>query len=168
MTQTESTIETALHERLRRLEATEEIRRLKHRYAEICDNGYKGDDFAELFTPDGVWVSNTFGTVRGRRELSAFISQIGEQHFTWAMHYMNCLNIDLSADCTRAHGTWQLLQLATQRDARGAVPILAAATYHDELIHDGTRWKFDKVTAQFHQVVDIRHGWTDPPLEGPG
>lgn len=151
-----------LRRRVRRLETIEEIRGLKHRYAQACDNGYDGARFAELFTANGTWTSNTIGTVTGHAELAAFIDRAGVTEFSWAIHYMTCMGIDLAPDATRAHGTWQLLQLATSRD--GAEPLLATAIYEDDLVHDGDGWKFETVRVRFHHVVDVRQGWRTAPL----
>ena len=44
-----------LETRLARLEAVEEIRVLKARYAAVCDTGYDPDGMTPLFTTDAVW-----------------------------------------------------------------------------------------------------------------
>ena len=61
----------SLERRLARLEAAEEIRQLKARYAEVCDTGYEPERMVPLFTADAVWDGGErFGADRGvdRRE----------------------------------------------------------------------------------------------------
>uniref|UniRef100_UPI003F58606C nuclear transport factor 2 family protein n=1 Tax=Mycolicibacterium obuense TaxID=1807 RepID=UPI003F58606C len=156
----------AMGERLARLEACEDIRRLKHRYAYICDTGYDGEAFANLFTPEGVWESNTFGLVHGHQEIRDFISRIGDTEFSWAVHYMTCLDIVLGCDATTATGTWQLLQLCTRISTGQAEPILATAIYQDQLVLTDGGWRFSTVSVTFHHVTDLRTGWGPHLLPG--
>ncbi|MFI7166350.1 nuclear transport factor 2 family protein [Rhodococcus erythropolis] len=160
--------EQTIHQRLARLEALEEIRRLKNRYADVCDNGYDGSAFAELFTIDGVWESNTFGTITGREDLRAFIDKIGDEEFSWAIHFMRCLDVVVSQEVATACGTWQLLQLSTRKAAEESEPIIATAIYRDELVRTDSGWKFSKVSVTFHHVADFRQGWGPSVLPGIG
>ena len=41
--------------RLQTLEDIEAIRKLKFRYASLCDYGYQAEELATLFTEDAVW-----------------------------------------------------------------------------------------------------------------
>ena len=48
-------------QRLARLEAVENIRRLKHKYCWYCDQGYDPDGIIGLFAKDGIWDGGPFG-----------------------------------------------------------------------------------------------------------
>ncbi|SDD12106.1 SnoaL-like domain-containing protein [Mycolicibacterium neoaurum] len=156
----------AVRRRLDLLEAREDIRRLKHRYAYICDTGYDGEAFANLFTPEGIWESNTFGVVRGHREIRDFINRIGDTEYSWAIHYMTCLEVDLDESATVATGTWQLLQLCTRISSPEPEPVLATAIYRDDLVKTDDGWRFRKVSATFQHVTDMRSGWGPNLLPG--
>ena len=45
----------SIEERVQRLEDESEIKRLKAKYCEFCDNSYDADEIASLFIQDGVW-----------------------------------------------------------------------------------------------------------------
>ena len=57
---------TTLEERVLRIEDIEAIRSMKMAYARYCDDDYKADEIAELFTEDGVWDGGVFGVYNGR------------------------------------------------------------------------------------------------------
>ena len=60
---------------LKRLLDIEAIRALKYRYARLCDDGYPPDELAAMFTEDGVWQSDLFGTYKGREAIRAWITE---------------------------------------------------------------------------------------------
>jgi SnoaL-like domain len=61
-----------LEERVQRLEDIEDIRRLKIRYAGLCDAQYDLDGLASLFTDDAVWDGGSdFGVYQGKQAIQA-------------------------------------------------------------------------------------------------
>ena len=117
----------ALERRLAVLEAVEEIRRLKSRYADLVDDRYargapRGPEeladrarrIAELFTEDAVWDGGpALGICRGRSEVERRMAQ-PTLLFSW--HYFVKPHIEVEGE--RAHGRWDLLAPCTTSDGR--------------------------------------------------
>lgn len=55
-----------LERRVQGLEDSEEIKKLKVRFAKYCDNNYDTDKLGELFTEDAVWHGESSEEFRGR------------------------------------------------------------------------------------------------------
>ena len=50
-----------------KLQAAEDIRHLKARYARVCDTGYTPSEMIPLFTKDAVWDGGALRPPRGHR-----------------------------------------------------------------------------------------------------
>jgi hypothetical protein len=115
----------ALEARLARLEAEEEIRRLKARYGELVDARYGRDGprpraeieplaagIAELFTEDAVWDGGSgLGLCRGR---AAIRERFLEPTLRFSWHYFVKPRIEVLGE--HARGTWDLLAPCTTGD----------------------------------------------------
>jgi hypothetical protein len=62
-----------LERRLQVLEDAEAIRKLKARYAALCDSQYDADGIAMLFTEDALWESPGLGRFEGREAIRKFL-----------------------------------------------------------------------------------------------
>src|SRR6185312_9099723 len=97
-----------LETRVAKLEATEEIRRLKARYAEVCDDGYDAKRLAPLFTKDAIWDAGPeFGRYQGHEEIYRFFDEVSDR-ITWASHLMIDPSIEVADDVENATGRWYL------------------------------------------------------------
>ena len=84
--------------RLARLEAIEDIRMLKARYADVCDSGYDPVRMRPFFTADAVWDGGPrFGRYEGVDAVCEFFAGISGQ-ITWALHYMVAPAIEVADD----------------------------------------------------------------------
>ena len=70
-----------------KLQAAEDIRHLKARYARVCDTGYKPEGMAPLFTKDAVWDGGRFGRYEGIDAICGFFDGVSAD-IVWALHYM--------------------------------------------------------------------------------
>ena len=86
-TRTEETTWRILRTRSRKLQAAEDIRHLKARYARVCDTGYKPEGMAPLFTKDAVWDGGRFGRYEGIDAICGFFDGVSAD-IVWALHYM--------------------------------------------------------------------------------
>ena len=86
-----------LEERVQRLEDIEDIRKLKIRYAGLCDAHYDDPDgLAALFTDDAVWDGGSdFGVHHGKQAIRAFFAGVSKQ-ISFALHYMIGHAIDIA------------------------------------------------------------------------
>ncbi len=93
---------TEIEERLARLEAESQIRRLEARYCDTWDAA-RAEEWAAVFTEDGVFrradVHGMAGHVkRGRTELAEFCRTLQEGYGRF--HMLNTVDIDVTGDDT--------------------------------------------------------------------
>jgi len=106
---------SSIEQRLQTLEDIEEIRRLKVRYAELCDEGFDPDALVSLFTDDGVWDAGEFGRFRGHRDMRAYWSETAAVT-QFALHYMANHVVDVAAGGIEGRGRCYLLATATREN----------------------------------------------------
>lgn len=148
-----------IEERLAALEAIEEIRKLKARYAAACDDNYNADAIAALFVEDAVWDGGALGKAEGREAIRKFFRG-APKFFPFAMH--NVMNPIIDVDGDRATAEWNLLQPATM--AKGNQAVWLAATYHDEYVRVGGEWKFKRLTVTPRFLTTYEEGWARKPF----
>ena len=118
--------DSAILERLERLEAESEIRRLVARYFRICDDlgpDTPFEELGELFTSDALWegrgrYAKAFGRYEGREAIVAMIRAycLPEPHFTMTGHFFGAEDIVVTGEI--AHGKWMMLQTSDYADGR--------------------------------------------------
>ena len=144
-----------LEERLERLEAAEQIRALKMRYAQLCDAGYPTDQLEQLFIADAVWDGgDAFGHHEGWPAIRAFFDGASTQ-ITWAMHYTVAGDIHVADDGRSARATWYLWQPMTFDDTA----VWLIARYADSYVVDAGEWKFSKIALDVQALTPIDRGW---------
>ena len=147
---------STLEERIARLEAIEEIRELKAWYCAHCDDGYRPDALAELFTKDGVIDAGPFGRHEGREAIRRYFAEISNS-IVFAAHLVT--NPIIAVEGPRATGRWRLLVPATMvREGRKeAVWILG--DYRDEYVREDGRWRFSNVALEINFIAPHDTGW---------
>lgn len=140
---------TSLESRVQRLEDIEEIRRLKLRYALLCDNGYDPDALADLYTEDAQWIPTVNEHYTGRASIREYWASVSDE-YSFAMHYMTGHSIDILPSGTEATGTWYLIEPAT---VSGKATWLSAS-YTDRYEKVDGVWKFSYVELhiKFHTL----------------
>jgi hypothetical protein len=155
----------ALEARLARVEAEQEIARLKARYGELVDARYDrrgprpreqieplARQIAELFTEDAVWDGGAgLGLCRGRSELRARFLE-PTLRFSW--HYFVKPRIEVAGD--RARGTWDLLAPCTTRDG---VATWMAGVEDDEYARVDGRWLHSAMKLRVVFFAPHERGW---------
>jgi uncharacterized protein (TIGR02246 family) len=142
--------------RIAKLEAVEEIRSLKARYAKACDIGYSPSAMAPLFTADAVWteVTGRFGTHEGRDAICAFFGGVSSS-ISWALHYMIAPNIQVADDLQSATGTWYLWQPCTM----DGEAVLLAGTYADTYRNEMGTWRISRMEVKLETITSLHEGW---------
>jgi hypothetical protein len=149
-----------LVERVAALENIEAIKRLKARYAILCDTGYDPDALAALFTEDGVWDGGeTWGRYEGRLSLWAFFDRASSM-LPFAMHYMINPLIEISGN--EATGQWHLFQATTYAATNDAV--WGAGRYFEEYVKDDAGWKFRTIRLESMFWTPFDSGWVRKPF----
>jgi SnoaL-like protein len=160
-----------LEERLQRLEDLEAIRLLVHRYAELCDDGYKAAPLAELFTEDAYWTASSpdgaisYGEYHSKAEIRDFFAGVSEVLGPMTLHYVMAPAIELRGDGT-AHGTWYTLVPATMktRESPAGEAVLIGSTYYHEYAKVAGAWKFSRIETTIHFRSPVKSGWVESPF----
>jgi hypothetical protein len=155
----------ALEARLARVEAEQEIARLKARYGALVDARYDrggpkpraqveplAQQIAELFTEDAVWDGGPgLGLCRGRAEIR---ERFLEPTLRFSWHYFVKPRIEVAGD--RARATWDLLAPCTTRE--GVASWMAGVEDDEyELVHG--RWLHSAMKLRVVFFAPHERGW---------
>ncbi len=149
-----------VEERLQRFEDIEEIRRLKVRYAEVCDCGFNADEIIELFTPDGVWDAGEFGRFTGE-EMRPYWQETARMTRA-AMHYIVNHVVDVEPNATEAEGRCYLLATAD----RAGTAYWMAVKYEERYRKWEGRWRFAEMKLLPVFMTPFDETWAQPPPSG--
>jgi hypothetical protein len=155
----------ALEARLARVEAEQEIARLKARYGALVDARYDrggpksraqieplAQQIAELFTEDAVWDGGAgLGLCRGRAEIR---ERFLEPTLRFSWHYFVKPRIEVAGD--RARATWDLLAPCTTRD--GVASWMAGVEDDEYAVVDG-RWLHSAMKLRVVFFAPHERGW---------
>ena len=153
-----------LGRRLARLDAIEDIRMLKARYADVCDTGYDPVRMRSFFTADAVWDGGPrFGRYEGIDAVCHFFAGISSQ-ITWALHYMIAPIIEVAADGETATGSWYLLEPCTIVTDEGPRAMVITGRYSDRYRREPNGWKFSEVLLDCQTISPLDEGWARRPF----
>lgn len=164
----EVAVEPTLEQRVARLEAIEEIRRLKHRYLRACDLK-EPDAFRDCFVTQGAYID--YGPRLGRFEDADGIAEVfrrialekvDDRYNVLDMHHALQSDIDVVAPA-EAVGRWTLR--FRQVDRRAGVERVSAIEYDDRYeVEDGqwrirscqvrVLWMLEKPLVEGHLIVE--------------
>jgi len=145
--------------RLQRLEDIEAVRQLKYRYTALCDEDFKADGIAELFTEDAIWDGGPLGRCEGREAIRAFFG-VAAARMPFAIHHVTNPLIEVDAD--RATGRWYLWQPCVVAEGNQAAWI--AGRYFDRCRRQSDGWRFEHVRIELRMFSPYESGWAKTPL----
>lgn len=138
-------MDTNLERRLARLEAIEEIRSLRYRYARICDTGREHDGLRTIFTVDAVWDGGErFGAHEGIEQILAHATN-SQARFVWNVHYMVAPIIEVDDDLEHASGTWYIWEPCNIVDGGEPEPSVVVGSYVDRYRRVDGEWRIAEV-----------------------
>ena len=155
----------SLDARIARLEAVEEIRVLKARYADVCDTGYDPDRMAAVLhatTPSGTAASASAAT-RGSTRSRVLRRRVEPDHVGAALHDRPR---DRGGSDDLEHGNRQLVPLAALHRGRRARPqaVWLTGRYADRYRREEDGWKFSEVRLDTQTVSPFEDGWVRKPF----
>lgn len=146
---------TDLESRVRRLEDVEAIRRLKLRYAELCDDGYQPEGLAGLFATDGVWDGGeAYGVYEGREAIAGYWKACGDA-IPFAIHLITNHQVDVEVLGERATGDCRLFQPMTLEGK----PVWAAVRYDETYRVEDGEWRFARMRLTTLMLAPHAEGW---------
>jgi hypothetical protein len=120
-----------VEERLARLEDIEEIRQLKARYGDACDDDHNGERVVALFVPDGIWHELNFPPCHGHAEIKAFMDNVRDNGNMRNSEHL-FMNPQITINGDTATGSWKLVMLYTGNVADGTTQYHRILGYYDE------------------------------------
>lgn len=151
---------TTIDDLVRRLDALESesaIRRLMAAYEEARDVQQDSEEFARLFTPDGIWeavgpMAAVLGCHQGREAIARrTAASIRMAPFT--AHFL--ANEAITIEGETASGRWAFLQAATTE----GVATWVAGHYHVDFVRDDGRWLIRHLRLNNVFVTPYEEGW---------
>ncbi len=146
-----------------RLQAAEEIRKLKAHYAGVCDTGYLPEGMRPLFTDDAVWDGGRFGRYEGVDAICDFFGAVSAD-IVWALHYMIAPSIEVADDAETATGSWYLWQPCTLSTPDGPKAVWLTGRYADRYRRGPAGWQFSEVLLDVQCVTPYEDGWVRKPF----
>lgn len=141
-----------MEERLALLEAKEAIREAISNYAFYADTG-RYEEWADLFTQDGVFDAGARGRAQGWEQLIAFLKGRHGPQGPKSRHYIVNHAIQVSGNEAVARS----YVAVTNED--GDTSLFGAGTYDDRLRKEGDRWRFVERKVTLEYMVPLDKGW---------
>jgi SnoaL-like domain len=148
-----------LEQRVRILEDREEIVRLKARYVNLNDGGWKGPTHgnpqavADMFVEDGVWDGRpSSGYAEGKKAIASLFEAF--QVVPFIVHYVTNPIIDINGD--HATGHWHALVTMTMP---GQQALWTLGLYIDEYVRTSEGWKFKTLRFETAATAPYELGW---------
>jgi hypothetical protein len=141
--------------RLDALESADQIRRLKARYMQWCDDR-RGIDIGSLFWENGVWEgkgASTAGTTVGAPAIGELFAATPPR-LTFTVHYLT--NESIEVDGNTATGAWKLFEPCTVRDE---VAVWQGGRYEDVFERREGEWRFTRLTLHLEYRSLYDEGW---------
>jgi hypothetical protein len=155
-----------LAQKVAKLEAAEEIKKLKSRYAQACDDGYNPVTMRSIFAKDAVWDGgNAFGRYDGQDAICEFFAGVSDT-ITWALHYMMAPEIEVADDVKSAKGTWYIFMPFTMNSDSGPMAAWVAGIYKDEYRLEAEGWRIANLNADLQIMSPYDDGWVKTPMIG--
>ena len=148
-----------LAERIKRLEAMQDIVMLKSVYCRYCDSEYDPDRLGHLFCEDGILdLGKKFGLYKGRKAIIKHFQEISSQ-FVFASHLATNPEIKIES-LEKARGTWQLIMPCNMQNGNSVESRWLFGEYQDKFSCVGGEWKFFEIKVVHRVFAKHLDGWT--------
>ena len=155
-----------LAQRIAKLEAAEEIKKLKSRYAQACDDNYNPETMRSIFTKDAVWNGgDAFGLHEGQDAICQFFTEVSSS-ITWALHYMMAPEIEVADDARTATGAWYIWMPFTTVTGDGPQAAWVGGLYSDEYRLEPEGWRISNLEVDLQIISPYEDGWAKTPKMG--
>ena len=146
-------MDATLEERITRLEDIEAIKKLKARYAEICDDLHNPDRIASVFAEDAIWESDDFGRAQGHEEIRQLFQNFKDM-FSFSQH--NMMNPIIEVNGNTATGIWYIMGPWTFTE--NSDEKWFALRYDDDYVKVDGEWKYKHLRVALRMTADRQPG----------
>lgn len=151
---------STLEERVQRLEALKAIDDLIADLGRAFDTGPSAQALSRLFTPDAVFVIDSYGTLEGRASIVEGVAGNADRGFRWTLHFLVSPKVDLDHDMTSADVEFYLWEVATAASGR-AYWIGGRYAAQADFCADG--WQFQRLKLTADLISHYPDGWSAKP-----
>lgn len=152
--------------RLRVLEDTEEIKKLKARYCYLVDAALsdpsKWDEFLANFADEAKIDFGPFGVREGKEAVGKFFRKNIAGSLLFSVHMVFDPIVEVEGD--KAKGRWYFHVPATDKRTNRA--IWTTGAYEEEYVREKGRWKFSVIKAEFFYYTPFDEGWANTRMMG--
>lgn len=151
--------QVTLEAQVARLSAIEDIKQLKARYCEYCDDHYDPSGVSSLFVEDAVWDGGSdFGRHEGRAAIRRFFAGISGNILFGAHLVMNPI---IEVDGSTATGRWRMLMPCT---TTGTLDCPAEArwllmSYDERYVLRNATWMYQQLICRAQFYCAYSTGW---------
>ena len=146
-----------LESRIARLEAVEEIRKLKALYCAYCDDKYNPDKLATLFTEDAVWHAAHRGRLEGREAIREFFAGISKK-ISFAAHLV--MNDRIEVNGERATGRWRMVMASMETFDGAPRAVWSLGDYDEVYVREAGRWRIKSLHVTIDLLDPVTGRWT--------
>jgi ketosteroid isomerase-like protein len=146
-----------LESRLARLEAVEEIRKLKALYCAYCDDKYNPDKLATLFTQDAVWHAAHRGRLEGREAIREFFAGISKK-ISFAAHLV--MNDMIEVNGERATGRWRMVMASMETFDGVPRAVWSLGDYDEVYVREAGGWRIKSLHVAIDLLDPVSGRWT--------
>lgn len=162
-----------LEDRIRELEAKvaelndrEAIRDLRFRYHE-CINDAKMAEIPDLFSEDGELEFGHLGRAKGRDQIKAFFSGLGDRPSQESKPRRGLYRVRqfIHNHVINLHGdTADGYAYLEAKPVYNGESYVVAARYNDEYVKRDGKWKFSRMSLTPYFMVPLKEGWAGDDL----
>ena len=146
-----------------KLQAAEDIRHLKARYARVCDTGYtpeRDGPACSRRTPSGTAAASAATRASTRSRLLR--RRLQADHLGAALHDRAHDRGD--DDLVSASGTWYLWKPCTIARPDGPKAVWLTGGYADRYVKEDGAWRFSEVLLDVQTIAPYDEGWVRTPF----
>lgn len=133
------------------MEGAAEVLALYGRYAHCIDEGL-AEEFAELFTSDGVSIVDGVERARGRAALAASVHAVREA-LPGVRHLVSSTTVEVDPDGERATGTAYVMAVTC---GDGTLRLVVLGRYSDVFRREDGRWRIAEHRFEPLTGTDLR------------
>lgn len=140
-------------QRLQVLEDIEEIRKLKARYCQACDDDHNPERLGPLFAEDATWEASSMSRAEGRAAIQQLLGDLGRSG-TIRNSAHNAMNPVIEVAGDEATGDWRLIMLYTGVSPNGALHYSRIIGWYKETYRriEG-RWHIQSLYCQVEEAA---------------
>ncbi|MEM9622106.1 MAG: nuclear transport factor 2 family protein [Pseudomonadota bacterium] len=143
------------------LEDIEQIRKLKARYCQACDDDHNPAKLGPLFAPDAVWEASSMGRAEGREQIQKLLGDLGASG-TIRNSAHNAINPIIEVDGDQATGHWRLIMLYTGIYPDGTLHYSRIIGWYNETyVRLDHQWHFQSLFCQVEEAAPYQ--LAEPP-----